>query len=196
MGFGNQDRLPGVDRRTARNAERLRDADGIISNDGGLQIEADGSISILLADSSLTTTTSGLQLTTPGNGIELNSGALTLTLDGGTLTLGGGGLSVTNPLVAAEGVHTITSVQTSGYTATIGECVRCDPSGAGFTVTLPTAVGQAGRSIIIKNTTSSTNTITIDGDAAETIDGNATETITTGFGSLTVVSDGANWMIV
>lgn len=60
-----------------------------------------------------------------------------------------------------------------------------------FTVTLPTAVGIAGRVYIIKNSGSST-TITIATTSSQTIDGSAPGTITT-LTPVRVVSNGANW---
>lgn len=92
--------------------------------------------------------------------------------------------------------YDIISVQTGGYIASFDEVVRCDPSGGGFTVTLPAASVAAGRTVIVKNTTSSINTITIDGDGAETIDGQASVTITEGYKSLTFVSYGSEWGII
>ena len=90
---------------------------------------------------------------------------------------------------------TVTAVQTGAYGAAIGELVRCDPSGGGFTITLPTAVGQSGLSIGVKNVTNSTNTVTIATTSSQTIDGGANTIIERGFQFLEFVSDGANWMI-
>lgn len=61
-----------------------------------------------------------------------------------------------------------------------------------FTVTLPTAVGIAGRHYIIKNTGSAT-TITVATTSSQTIDGSAPGTITN-LTPLRVFSDGANWI--
>lgn len=97
---------------------------------------------------------------------------------------------------APEGIYEVLAVVTTTYTASLGELVRCDPTTLGFTVNLPSAVGAAGRSIIIKNASASTNTITIDGASAETIDGAATATITTAYGVVSIVSDGTNWLVV
>ena len=90
---------------------------------------------------------------------------------------------------------TQSALQTSNYTASLGELVLCDPSGGAFTVMLPTAVGHL-RMITIKNTTSSTNTITIDGNSTETIDGSLTVSMNTAYQSVTMVSDNANWWIL
>jgi len=62
-----------------------------------------------------------------------------------------------------------------------------------FTVTLPTAVGIEGREYVVKN--SGAGVITLEGDGTETIDGNLNLTLNQ-YDSYTVVSDGANWIIV
>lgn len=89
--------------------------------------------------------------------------------------------------------YTISSLQTSGFTAAFDTVYRCDPSGGGFTVTLPAASGGTGKTIIVKNTTSSTNTITIQGTGGELIDSQTTVGIALGYSSITFVSYGSEW---
>ncbi|MGK3981264.1 hypothetical protein WMF38_57235 [Sorangium sp. So ce118] len=96
----------------------------------------------------------------------------------------------------ARGLASTSAVQTTTATAAYGQTVRCDPTSAGFTVNLPTAVGKTGVRIIVKNTTASTNTITLDGNASETIDGSATFAMSTARQCVTLESDGANWLII
>lgn len=90
---------------------------------------------------------------------------------------------------------TVTAIKTGTYTTALGEIVRCNPSSGGFTINLPTAFSNTGFSIVIKNVTSSTNTITIQATGLETIDGSSTQTMTVGYQSFTLISDGVNWMI-
>lgn len=91
----------------------------------------------------------------------------------------------------------VTAIKTANYTpADWGECVRCDPSGGGFSITFPPAAGAAGRQIQVKNTTSSTNTLTYDGNSSETVDGSATQTSATALSCITFESDGTNVMRV
>lgn len=85
---------------------------------------------------------------------------------------------------------------TAAYTATYGESVRCDPTSAGFTVTLPTAVGKRGAQIKIANVSASTNGIVVDGNASETVFGATTQTISTAYQTMVIESDGANWQKV
>lgn len=94
-----------------------------------------------------------------------------------------------------EGRFAVSAVQTADYTARPGEVVRCDPSGGSFVVTLPTAAGNAGRQVIVKNVTSDTNSITVQGSGSETIDG-STLAIASSYGVVRVVSDGTDWMQV
>jgi hypothetical protein len=64
-----------------------------------------------------------------------------------------------------------------------------------YTVDLPTAVGNNEKTIIFKGLAALTKNVTISGISGQTIDG-ATTHIIGGGGSLTLLSDGANWQIV
>lgn len=83
--------------------------------------------------------------------------------------------------------------QTSAYVVDNTDCVvNCTANT--FTVTLPTASGIEGQYFIIKN--SGTGSITVDGDGSETIDGAANKLLAIQNESITVISDGTNWIIV
>lgn len=83
--------------------------------------------------------------------------------------------------------------QTGAYTIDNTDCVvNCTANT--FTVTLPTAVGAEGQYFVIKN--SGTGVITIDGDGSETIDGQGSKTLAIQYESMTVISNGANWLVV
>jgi hypothetical protein len=83
--------------------------------------------------------------------------------------------------------------QTANYTIDNTDCViNCTANT--FTVTLPTAVGVEGQYYIIKN--SGTGVITIDGDGSETIDGAANKNLAVQYESLTVISNGVNWLVI
>lgn len=85
--------------------------------------------------------------------------------------------------------------KTSAYTITATDgLILCNASGGGFTVTLPTAVGRAGKLYIIMQIDNSGNTVTIDGDGSETINGSATQTLNTQYSKWALMSDGANWV--
>lgn len=158
---------------------------GLEFNAGDLRIALDANPGLALA-------AGGLSITLAANPGLTTTGGLQVVLNGTSLTLGGSGLSVTDP----AGRQTVTAVQTGAYNAAWGETVRVDPSGGAFTVTLPTAAGNAGRRLTVKNVTADTTAVTIDGNGAETVDGAADATISTARGSLTFESDGTNVMIV
>ena len=73
--------------------------------------------------------------------------------------------------------------------------IFCNATGGNMTVTLPSAVTFASRTITVKRTNATANTVTV-GSAAGNIDGSATYIIPGGtLNSITVVSDGTNWYI-
>lgn len=83
--------------------------------------------------------------------------------------------------------------RTSAYVIDNTDCVVNCTSGT-FTVTLPTAVGCEGQYFIIKN--SGTGVITIDGYGSETIDGALNKVMAVQNESYSVISNGANWIVV
>ena len=80
--------------------------------------------------------------------------------------------------------------KTANYTATSANYL-IDCTANTFTVTLPTAVGITGRQYVVNN--SGTGVITVDADGTETINGALTVTLNQ-YDSVTVVSNGANWI--
>lgn len=105
-------------------------------------------------------------------------------------------LDVNASTTAGTGFGSITTVKTSLYTAILGDLVRCNPTAGGFAVNLPAATGNANKTVMVKNVTTSVNTITIAASGFETIDGVATISMNLGFESFVFVSDGSNWMVV
>jgi hypothetical protein len=91
----------------------------------------------------------------------------------------------------------LTSVQTGTYApgSSQSEYVLANATSAGFNVTLPTAVGNP-YTYTIKKTDSSTNTVTVATTSSQTIDGSTTALLKVQYVSLTVVSDGSNWLVV
>ena len=63
-----------------------------------------------------------------------------------------------------------------------------------FTVTLPTAVGVAGKQYCVKN--SGTGVITIATTSSQTIDGTTTKVLSVRYESFWVMSNGANWIVL
>lgn len=86
------------------------------------------------------------------------------------------------------------SSKTSAYTITDSDTVIIgNTSTAGFTLTLPTAVGRTGRRFLIKKI-GGNNPLTIASNGG-TIDSASTEQISMNYGFREVVSDGTNWMV-
>lgn len=84
-----------------------------------------------------------------------------------------------------------------GYTLTaLDYLCLCDATGGTFTITLPPTAGITGRQYAIKKIDSSGNSVTIDGNAAETIDGVLTKSLNLQNESITIQTDGLNWFIV
>jgi hypothetical protein len=109
---------------------------------------------------------------------DLTGNTLTLT---GKLTVGGGRRSAYAAKVAAY-----TIVPATDY------CINCTTGT--YSVTLPTASGIAGQEFVIKN--SGTGVITIATTYSQTIDANASGSLTLNqYDSISVMSDGANWII-
>lgn len=75
-----------------------------------------------------------------------------------------------------------------------GAIVTGDTSGADVVLTLPTAVGHLGESILFRR--SGANDLTIEGNGSETINGELIYTLSTTLAMAWLVSDGANWMLV
>lgn len=97
--------------------------------------------------------------------------------------------------VTAAVAYALTT-EITGYTetATSGEKVRLCDLAAGFTVTLPTAVGNTAKLTFKKM--QSAGSIIIDGSGSQTIDGGLTATLTNQYEAITLVSNNANWMII
>jgi hypothetical protein len=100
------------------------------------------------------------------------------------------------PGAGAPAAIPVTSIKANqNYAAAIGELVRCNPdSGGPLTVTLPTAVGNSGRGVTLKNVTESGVTVTVATTSSQTIDGEVGDILTEGWDAITYISDGANWM--
>ena len=87
--------------------------------------------------------------------------------------------------------------KTANYTVSTNDGdnvqVNTSASGGAVTITFYAASGNAGQIITVKKTDSSTNAVTLDGNASETLDGALTATLTAQYDSATFVCDGTNW---
>lgn len=102
------------------------------------------------------------------------------------LTDGGGG-----------GDLTIVTTSSATYAlSTYNTMVIVDSSSNAVEVDLPTASGNAGKTVDILAKTGTTNAVTIDPNGSETINGVSTSYIlNVNYANLTLVSDGSNWVI-
>ena len=72
--------------------------------------------------------------------------------------------------------------------------ILCDSTFAPFTVTIYTAVGNAGRKVRVVKVDSSANTVTIDPTGAQTWSGVTSKVLALQWDSSSAVADGANWV--
>lgn len=90
-----------------------------------------------------------------------------------------------------------TTAKSSAYTiATSDDIVLCNASAGAFTVTLPTASGNTGRQFVIKRMNSGGNAVTVAAASGQTIDGSGSVSLFAQYQSITVVSDGSDWIVV
>jgi len=95
------------------------------------------------------------------------------------------------------GTRTAIQTRSASYTATKNDdTILCSASGASMTITLPPVSGLIGARLTIKKIDSSANTVTIDGNSAETIDGAATKVLSTQWSTATLQSDGTAWFVL
>ena len=99
-------------------------------------------------------------------------------------------------LVTSGNRQEITTVTVNTTLETGHFTVLVNAVGGARTITLPAAADHTHRIYNIKKIDASANTVTIDGNAAETIDGAATQVIAAQWNSYTIQSDGTGWFIV
>jgi hypothetical protein len=106
-----------------------------------------------------------------------------------------GNIITTAAPTGGSAYNVTTQTNTYSVTATSGTViVKGDTTSAGFTITLPTAVGNTA-TIVIKKTVSA-NTLTIATTSSQTIDDGSTAQLKLNGASITLISDNANWQII
>jgi hypothetical protein len=87
------------------------------------------------------------------------------------------------------------AAKTTTYTTTNADgTITADATSGAFSITLVTAVGNSGLVHTFKKITAA-NVVTIDGNGSQTIDGLTSYALSAQWSFVTVVSDGANWLI-
>lgn len=147
-------------------------------DDGNLNIHATGEVTFVNGAS-----LRSVQAITPLSGFdfELGNSVQATTIRGAPLTL----------------VGIPTTEQSAAYTATQADkLILVDASGGPVTITLPQASIVDGQEYTIKKIDASSNTVTIDGNAAELIDEATTQALSNQYEALTVQCDGTEWWIL
>lgn len=131
--------------------------------------------------------------------------ALDLKVDSDTIDTANALDTASKTLPGRDAVKAYIETQVStNTTVSVGGAISLDAtaygklhllSGTSYTVDLPTAVGNAGKSIAFKGLVGLTGTVTIDGLTTETIDGETVRAIASR-GIFVLQSDGSNWIIV
>lgn len=97
----------------------------------------------------------------------------------------------------STGRYTAYVSKTGAYTATTtDEVISADATSAAFQITLPTAVNNTGLTYTIKRANSGANAVTIGTTSSQTIDGSTTYSLSAQYKYVSVVSNGANWLII
>lgn len=92
-----------------------------------------------------------------------------------------------------NGIFVLKSVTTTYTQEALYNWFNCSAS-ADYTITLLTAAGKTGQMFVFKLTTGTGNIVTIDPAGSETIDGFSAVTLQNQYDTITLVSDGTNWM--
>jgi hypothetical protein len=106
----------------------------------------------------------------------------------------GGNTAAHSPLQVGGALATAVRAESADYTlAATDSFLLCDSSGGARVITLPTAVGIAGRHYTIKRI--GANSCTVDGAGAETIDDAANYALPLTLSAVNLISDGDEWYI-
>ena len=106
------------------------------------------------------------------------------------------GLTTDSEIKAAVMIVTVTSI-TADYTVLATDAIILADATAGqITVTLPTAVGIAGRVYMIKKTDTTSYKVIIEGNGTETINDEYNQELCFEGDAPQLFSDGANWHFV
>ncbi len=144
-------------------------------------------------------TTGGNSVTVARNGkaIEGEAGDPSLSETGEYLELqyNGAGNWIDRTEQESSGNSAVATITASTTLTLDQEVVLCNNT-SNITVTLPTAVGNAGKPYTLKKIGDNSATVTVDAAGSETIDGAATVLLYIRNDFVGIISDGSNWQIV
>jgi|GEM_PF-3624613 len=92
-------------------------------------------------------------------------------------------------------IRRLSPVVTADYTASPGELVRVDAQDP-VTVTLPSAVGNAGAEVLVKEVAGHEELVAIAAPAGQQVDGQAAVQISGPYIGRRLVSDGGSWLVL
>ena len=96
----------------------------------------------------------------------------------------------------AASALSISTVTADPAPAAVDTMYLVDTSSGGVTVTLPTAVGETGKSVVVQKNTNDTNVVTVQTTSSQTINGESPPFYLLNQGdAVTFTSDGSNWQI-
>jgi hypothetical protein len=133
---------------------------------------------------------------TPATPNAVTTTHLTLTAGNSDLFVGGKAEIDGETFMDGNTSISVATTTSASYTAAAATVILANANSAAITVNLPAASGKTGRIYTIKKTDASANTVTVDGNAAETIDGATTKVLTTQYEVVRIVCDGTNWHII
>ena len=126
--------------------------------------------------------------------VESNNHTHMLFVDGSSDNVGVGTSAPGSALHVNASFATAISGTTSDYTLTGGDhTILVDCSSGNVTLTLPTAVGCAGRMYIIKRIDGSANAANVNSDGSEEIEGSASPVSVFPMSSIVIQSDNSGW---
>jgi len=184
--------IDNADIKAAANIERSKiaagTADHVVINDGSGNLSSEAQLSVSRGGIGIGSYTTG--------DILYASGASTLAklaagTNGFVLKLSGGLPSWANPRL-----KTITTKNSTDNVATTDEIIESDATGGNIVLTLPTAASASGLQFSFVKTDSSSNTVEIDGNGAETISGQTSITLEDQWQTLTIYSNGTAWRAI
>ena len=166
----------------------LKISGDLVLDDGGSIKEAGGTAALTI-DASGNVTKIGQD--SPSSGQFLKWDGSKAVWDAAS---GGGGSQLPPEVKTVSSASTLSLTPSNSSTYNSIEVIYTATGSSAYTVTLPTAASIEGKKIHVKRL--ATANITVDGDGSETIDGSATFVLTSQYSSVTLISDGTNWLII
>jgi hypothetical protein len=126
--------------------------------------------------------------------VESNNSTHMLFVDGANDTVGVGTSTPGSGLHVDSSFATAIAVKSQDYTLTVSDhTILIDASGGNVALTLPTAVGCAGRMYIIKRIDGSANAGNINSHGSEEIEGSTSPASVAAMSSIMIQSDNSGW---